>query len=125
MASTVPAFVQALRESQLLEPAQLEEIGRHPTAKGADARLLAKDLMQRGWLTAYQVNLLLQGRGKELAIGPFRLLDRLGEGSLGKVFKACHVATGRVIAIKVIPRLGAATASRLANEIQAVERKGH
>lgn len=51
--------------------------------------------------------------------------ESLGEGSLGKVFKACHVATGRVIAIKVIPKLGAATAARLATEIQAIERKGH
>jgi hypothetical protein len=72
MASNAPTFVQALRESQLLDPGELEEISRHTLARGADARLLAKELMDRGWLTAYQVNQLLQGRGKERVVDPGR-----------------------------------------------------
>ena len=52
---------------------------------------LARRSVRRGWLTEYQAYQVLKGRGKELVLGPFRLLDRLGEGGMGQVFKAVHV----------------------------------
>jgi WD40 repeat protein/serine/threonine protein kinase len=99
-----PSFLAALRDSRLLDPAQLAELSRLPEAGGADPRPLARLAFQRGWLTRYQINLVAAGRGKELSLGPYVVLERLGEGAMGQVFKARHRLLGRVVALKVIRR---------------------
>ena len=63
---------------------------------------LAKDLVQRSWLSPYQMNQVLQGRAGDLVFGPYVLLERIGEGGIGKVFKARHLVMKRVVALKVI-----------------------
>src|SRR6059058_5426086 len=99
---SVDTFLQLLRESRLLEPEQFDELARDPQVAGLDARGLARRLVRRGWLTEYQVYQVLKRRGHELVLGPFRLLDRLGEGGMGQVFKAIHKPMRRVVALKLI-----------------------
>lgn len=95
-------LVTALREYQVLDAAQLEEVSRDAPQRWPDARALARELLQRGWLTGYQANQLLQGRGAELVLGPYVLLDRLGQGGMGQVFKARHRLMNRTVALKII-----------------------
>jgi serine/threonine-protein kinase len=52
--------------------------------------------------TPYQVKELLACRGQDLVLGPYLILDRLGEGGTGKVFKAWHQRIDRLVALKVI-----------------------
>ena len=33
----------------------------------------------------------------------FELLEQLGEGSFGQVFKALHNETGNIVAVKILP----------------------
>jgi len=101
---SVADLVQALRETDLLEPEQFDELAQHLQDRFADPRALAKDLLQRGWLTAYQINQLFLGRGPELLLGNYVLLERLGEGSMGSVFKARHRKSGRTVALKLVRR---------------------
>jgi serine/threonine protein kinase len=61
-------------------------------------------------------------------LGDYRLLELLGEGGMGQVFKAEHVRMHRQVALKVIPsgRINAPQAlSRFQREIEVVARLKH
>src|SRR5262249_529766 len=63
---------------------------------------LATELVTRGVLTQFQVNQIFQGYGHDLVLGPYRLLEEIGEGGMGFVFKAYHARLNRVVALKMI-----------------------
>lgn len=96
------SFLSALQQSGILTRPQLEEVKNLLRTGIKDVKVLARDLVRRGWLTPYQVNQLARGRGKELQLGPYLLLALLGEGGMGQVFKARHRIMDRLVALKII-----------------------
>lgn len=128
-ATTVAELLDGLRRCGLLALPQLNEM-IHGDAQGrfADARVLARELVQRGWSTPYQVNQLLRGRAGELTLGAYVLLERLGEGGAGQVFKARHRHLDRLVALKLIRKenLQAPEAvARFQREIKAIGQLDH
>jgi len=99
---SIPVFLDALRDSQLLEPEQVEETARDLAAGCDDATVLAPMLVKRGWITEYQADRLLHGRPQDLTLGAYRLLELLGAGGMGQVFKARHLRLNRLVALKII-----------------------
>src|SRR5262249_40113840 len=82
MSLPASALLLALRQAGLLPPEQLKDAERLAAAlPSADA--LAAALMGRGNLTEYQGDELSAGRGSGLVVGPYVLLDKLGEGGMG------------------------------------------
>ncbi len=67
-----------------------------------DERLAAK-LVERGQLNRWQAEQLKVGRSK-FTLGPYVVIDSIGQGGMGQVFKAEHRLMGRVVAVKVLPR---------------------
>src|SRR5260370_36465088 len=59
---------------------------------------LAKKLVERGLITPWQAEKLLQGE-KAFFLGRYKLLECMGTGGMGAVFKAVHCELGRVVAI--------------------------
>jgi serine/threonine protein kinase len=93
-------LLDALRASRLFPAYQFEAIlaARPHGSAGA----WAMTLVERGLLTAFQAEELLAGRGDLLVIGPYRILDPIGAGGMGRVYKAEHPLMKRVVAIKVL-----------------------
>ncbi len=124
---SITALMDTLRRHRLLEPTQLDALVRSRKSDES-AHTLARDLVARGWLTAYQANQLLAGRAAGLVLGTYLVLERLGEGATGQVFKARHVHMRRVVAIKVIrPELltDGEVVARFYREIQVTSHLTH
>src|SRR5262245_51042711 len=125
---SVASLIEALRQYRLLESAQLDEVVKTLQNKFSEPQALARELVQRDWLTPYQVNQLFQDKAAELVLGSYVVLERLGEGGMGQVFKARHQKLGRTVAIKIIrqDRLGNAEAQhRFRREILLAAQLSH
>jgi serine/threonine-protein kinase len=99
-------FVWDLRRSNLIDRGQLDQIigeflGKHP---GAEPPALAEFLVQKEILTRFQADRLLQGKTQGFVLGPFTLMDSLGTGSMGTVYKARSKNDDGWYAVKVLPR---------------------
>jgi serine/threonine protein kinase/formylglycine-generating enzyme required for sulfatase activity len=68
----------------------------------ADGEALARDMIKSRLLTKFQAEQILGGRGKNLTMGKYQILEKIGAGGMGQVYKAFHSGTQRIVAIKVI-----------------------
>src|SRR3954467_10467591 len=99
-------FVWDLRRSNLLDRGQLDQIVGEFLQKNprAEPPALAEFLVQKAILTQFQAERLLQGKTQGFVLGPFTLMDALGSGSMGTVYKAQSKTDNRWYAVKVLPR---------------------
>lgn len=88
--------------------------------------LLADQLVELGHLNRWQAVQLQHGRTK-FTLGPYRILDAIGHGGMGYVFKCEHTLLGRIEAIKVLPRsqMDAASVDSFLREIRAQAQLDH
>jgi serine/threonine protein kinase len=94
-------FLDRLRQSRLLTEEELAAAAaRFDGGEGAEAVL--GGLADRGVLTRFQAARVLVGKGEDLVLGQYRVLDELGAGGFGRVYRALHTVMGRVVAVKVI-----------------------
>jgi serine/threonine protein kinase len=111
-------------EACLQAQADLEKAGQAPP--------LSQLLVERGCLTASQLDRLLS---EEAAITQdvnqipgYRLLEKIGQGAMGTVFKARQVSVDRHVAIKILaPRLSQKTefVARMLREARAAAKLNH
>lgn len=99
-------FVWDLHHSNLIDRGQLDQVIGEFLSKnpGAEPPAMADYLVGKGFLTAFQAERLLQGKTKGFVLGPFTLMDALGAGSMGTVYKALSKTDNKCYAVKVLPR---------------------
>jgi serine/threonine-protein kinase len=100
------AILWELHRSNLVDGAQLDRLAadlfQQNPAAGPDE--LTARLVEFGYLTAFQAERLLAGKGQELILNNYLLIDVLGQGSMGTVFKAHNTTDGQLYAVKLLPR---------------------
>jgi serine/threonine protein kinase len=67
-------------------------------------QVFARQAVQLGKLTPFQAKLLLARDNAILSLGPYVLLDKIGQGGMGSVYKAKHKSMERIVALKVLRR---------------------
>jgi serine/threonine-protein kinase len=125
--ATVQDLLHACREHHILTDTQWGAIAAIVPSL-TDSQALARELVQRGFLTAWQANQVIKGRARELLLGSYLLLEKLGEGGMGAVYKARHRFLGRLVAVKLIrkERLDTELAiRRFRREIEAAAQLSH
>src|SRR3972149_4661225 len=128
-------FEQCALASGLLNEKQLDEARagvRWSQGDVTDANApptdnqLADRLVESGVLNAWQAKQLLDGRTK-FNLGSYWIVDSIGKGGMGQVFKAQQNKVGPIMAVKVLPR-DKCTPEAIANfnrEIRALASLNH
>ena len=110
MPRPTPEIVPLLERSRLLTAAQwgtlrdegaLESLANDGSLRDSHATKFLQKLVARGWLSTWQAEMLQRGRSGFL-IGQYRLLDCIGQGGNGHVFRAEDVNLHRQVALKVL-----------------------
>jgi serine/threonine-protein kinase len=126
--ASLSALVRELSQYPLLEPGRLDELTNSLQRQFPEPRDLCRELIKRDWLTAYQVNYLLQGRAAELKLGSYVLIERLGEAPIGELFKARHSIMRRLVALQIVRQallVKPEAVERFYQEVQTVARLSH
>jgi eukaryotic-like serine/threonine-protein kinase len=123
-------LLPVIRSSGVLGDRQLAEIktkvlqGDYPL----DSTALADRLVRDNVLTAFQAKRFLSNRPQGLVVGRYIILDRVGSGSMGRVYRAHHVMMDRVVALKIIaPEISSneRVVARFQREMKLVGRLDH
>lgn len=107
-----PRLRDVLLASGLVDAKRLADVERELRSDGrglaeaADLRAwdkaVADACVEKRLLTRFQARELLAGR-RRFTLGNYRVLDEIGQGGMGQVFKAEHTLMGRIVAVKVLP----------------------
>ena len=127
MALPLEKFVKQLEDSGILAGDTIKEF-IPPKASPKDAVELARELVRQKKLTRFQVEEVSKGKGKSLVLGNYVLMEQIGAGGMGQVFKAEHRRMKRLVAIKLLPvamTKDKASIARFEREVEAAAKISH
>jgi CheY-like chemotaxis protein/tRNA A-37 threonylcarbamoyl transferase component Bud32 len=119
-------FLANVAASKLVPELDLQRITTaHDTA---DAITLASTFVKEGLLSDYQLDAINNGQQAELKMGNYDVIDRLGAGGMGVVYKARHRRMKRVVALKVLSAhlvTDRSFVQRFQREVETIAKLGH
>lgn len=127
MAVALETVVKQLEDSGIVAPGKLENFVP-PKAHPTSAEELVRELVKQNHLTKFQATQVAAGKSKSLILGAYTILDRIGAGGMGQVFKALHRRMDRTVAIKMLPNAVSkdpAAMARFEREVRAAAKLHH
>jgi formylglycine-generating enzyme required for sulfatase activity/serine/threonine protein kinase len=127
MAAALETIVKQLADSSIIAPGHLENFVP-PKAHPTSVEELVAELVRNNHLTKFQAAQVAAGKTKSLILGEYTILDKIGAGGMGQVFKALHRRMERTVAIKVLPPTmtkDAAALARFQREVVAAAKLHH
>ncbi len=118
-------FLENLARSRLLPAEKLSQLRQ--SAGQLAPEQIANQLVEKSLLTTWQAKTLLGGH-TAFFLGKYELLDELGRGGMGAVFKARQAPIGRIVALKIMAEklVGSDDAvARFQREIRAAAALNH
>ena len=106
LAAPARGLLNELLQIRLLDlPSVREFLSTHESrlASLTTPERMGSALAHAGLLTDYQRDRVISGRTFGLVLGSYRVLDRIGGGTVGVVFLGEHVVLRRRVALKVLP----------------------
>lgn len=99
---TAENLLGALRDSGLFAAEELRALAGEFAPLGDDPPALMRHILQKERLSLYQLRKIVHGKAHELYLGVYVIHDKLGEGGMGKVYRARDTRTDKHVALKVI-----------------------
>ncbi|MHC4879649.1 MAG: hypothetical protein ACYTGL_24605 [Planctomycetota bacterium] len=104
MGISIQDLFRNLTDSGLLSQEELSSI-HDSVASESHVRTgddLARELVRQKYLTKLQAAAVLKGKTSNLVFGDYIVLEKIGSGGMGQVFRAKHKPTGKGVALKVL-----------------------
>ncbi|MFP6649442.1 MAG: serine/threonine-protein kinase [Pirellulaceae bacterium] len=123
-------FVENLADSSLMELDEIQKLreGISREEQPADGMSFARWLVKAEKLTAHQAERICKGQQNKLLLGNYVILEQIGRGGMGVVYKARHRRMKRDVAIKVLSEKLTNSETRLRRfhrEVEAAARLVH
>ncbi|MEZ5941503.1 MAG: LamG-like jellyroll fold domain-containing protein [Planctomycetaceae bacterium] len=103
MGRSVEQFIEQWVASGLVTESEAESCIARMEPPPDSGEALARNLIRAETLTKFQAQVMLQGKGKSLRLGNYAILDQIGQGGMGVVYKARHQRMDRIVALKILP----------------------
>ena len=87
MAVALDQFVKQLEDSGIVADQTLKDF-LPPISEPKNAEELIGELVRQKKLTKFQADEVAKGNGKSLVLGNYVLMEKIGSGGMGQVFKA-------------------------------------
>jgi serine/threonine protein kinase len=123
-------FITNLADSGLMSVQEIRAFleSQPSAASPPDGNTLAQALIQHGRLTPFQADAVRRGDTKTLILGNYVVLDQLGRGGMGQIFKALHRRMDRMVALKTLPTTlteNQEAVTRFHREVKAAAKLSH
>jgi serine/threonine protein kinase len=130
MAITLEEFIDYLADIGFMDVDEVHDfldevpVNRQPQS----ARRLVQEMLREGKVTEFQADTILKGKTKRLIVGNYVIMEKIGQGGMGRVYKARHSRMDRIVALKFLPfnaRESPDAVRRFNREIRAAARLIH
>ena len=128
MAIGLEQFVKSVSDSGILSGQEMDAVRSRMARQSLEVQDFARELVNQGKLTIFQARNIVAGGANRLLLGSYVILDKLGAGGMGTVYKAQHRRMKRVVALKVLPTAKMSKSGmvqRFQREVEAAAKLDH
>lgn len=128
MAIGLEQFVKSVSDSGILSGQEMDAVRSRMASQSLEVQDFARELVNQGKLTIFQARNIVAGGANRLVLGSYVILDKLGAGGMGTVYKAQHRRMKRVVALKVLPTAKMSKSGmvqRFQREVEAAAKLDH